>query len=296
VFLWVHLFDVHMPYIPPQEFARPYYQGHGPLDPTSTVGRPSEQSIGDPDLMRAEYSGEVSFLDHQLACIFDDPRLGRGILAFTGDHGESLGEHGIYWDHQGLYTSTVHVPLIIAWPDAPHGKRVSAPVSNSQLAVTLLELADVPATGFEGASLVPLMRGDTGRTGARFEVAAQGLQAAITRDGWHLILELDEYRRPDGVNRKTMVRHALELFNVANDPNCEHELSATEHARARAMRLELVEWLVAARGQGLVSATKMKGLAARQLAALGYAASVDPLDKGVWFDPGSTCAECAKWR
>ena len=296
LFLWVHLFDAHMPYIPPAEFAKPYYHGDEPLDPNSTVGRPNEKSVGDSDLMLAEYSGEVSFLDDQLKCILDDPRLGHGIVAFTGDHGESLGEHGIFWDHKGLYTATVHVPLIIAWPDAPRGTRVSAPVSNNRVARTLLELANVPGSGFEAPSLVPVMRGQAGAPAPRYEIAAQGLQAAITSDGWHLILELADNERPDGTQFKHVTKHSLELYDVAHDPKCERDLSASEHARARALRLQLIEWLSAARGQGLGSTTKMNSVAAKQLAALGYAATTTTITSGVWFDVGCACVECAKWR
>jgi arylsulfatase A-like enzyme len=296
LFLWVHLFDAHMPYIPPAEFAKPYYRGNEPLDPSSTAGRPNEKSVGDSDLMLAEYSGEVSFLDDQLTCILDDARLGHGIVAFTGDHGESLGEHGIFWDHKGLYTATVHVPLIISWPDAPRGKRISAPVSNNSIARTLLELANVPGSGFEAPSLVPLMRGAAGPSAPRYEVAAQGLQAAITSDGWHLILELADNERPDGTHFTHATKHSLELYNVANDPKCERELSASEHARARALRLQLIEWLSAARGPGLSSTTKMNSVAAKQLAALGYAATPTTSMAGEWFDASCACAECAKWR
>ncbi|GAA3326135.1 hypothetical protein GCM10020331_060810 [Ectobacillus funiculus] len=46
-------------------------------------------------------------------------------LFLFGDHGESLTEHDVYWDHCGLYDTTVHVPVIMRWPGhIPQGRRV----------------------------------------------------------------------------------------------------------------------------------------------------------------------------
>jgi hypothetical protein len=111
-----------------------------------------------------------------------------------------------------------------------------------------------------------------------------------------LILSLADHEQLDGVHKRPIVKHAVQLFHVAVDADCEHDLTASEPARARALRLQLVEWLCAARGHGLVSSTKLDSAAAKGIAALGYAATGSLDLSGAWFDPGCACAECAKWR
>jgi arylsulfatase A-like enzyme len=78
------------------------------------------------------------------------------------DHGELLGDHGMYLKGPHFYEGAVHVPLIISWPGriAP-GKRSSALVELVDLAPTLLEAAGVPVyPGMQGRSLQPLLQGD----------------------------------------------------------------------------------------------------------------------------------------
>ena len=94
-FGWVHVFDAHSPYRPPQEFAAAY----------------SSQP----------YYGEIAFIDRELGRLFDRlSSLSRPTLVIvTADHGESLGEHGELTHGMFAYEATLHVPLIVARVD-PH--------------------------------------------------------------------------------------------------------------------------------------------------------------------------------
>jgi arylsulfatase A-like enzyme len=63
------------------------------------------------------------------------------LFIFTADHGESLNEHGIYFEHEGLYNETVHVPLIISYPEQlPKGKRLSIDVQHIDIVPTILSI------------------------------------------------------------------------------------------------------------------------------------------------------------
>jgi len=63
------------------------------------------------------------------------------LFIFTADHGESLYEHGIYFEHEGLYNETVRVPLIISYPEQlPMGKRLSMDVQHIDIVPTILSL------------------------------------------------------------------------------------------------------------------------------------------------------------
>ena len=65
------------------------------------------------------------------------------LILVTGDHGESLGENGIYFDHHGLYDSTLHVPLIMSGPSIPTGKRINGLVSSTDVFATILSMAKI---------------------------------------------------------------------------------------------------------------------------------------------------------
>src|SRR5690606_14477718 len=121
LFVWLHLFDAHSPYRPPEAFAARYYPaGRDPFDPSLPPPDLPDGVLGwdleglrDPAWPAAAYKGEVSYLDMQLGRLLHHPRAGAGIVAVTADHGESLGHHGIYYAHSMLYTDSLHVPLVL---------------------------------------------------------------------------------------------------------------------------------------------------------------------------------------
>ncbi len=154
-FLWVHLFDAHGPYAPPPPFDTRYYSGD-PRDPGNNSMKelmgiaaylvPSLRGITDVNWVLAQYSGEVSYADSQLGRLLGAVDEKTTLVAVMGDHGESLGEHGVWFNHgDDVYETSVHVPFAVRWPNhVPIGVDV-APVEGSDLAPTILDLLDVPA-------------------------------------------------------------------------------------------------------------------------------------------------------
>src|SRR3984893_18065775 len=122
-FLWLHLYDPHSPYDPPEPY-RSEYRSH-------------------------LYDGEIAYADHELGNLMAWLKQNRlydsSLIVALSDHGESLGEHGE--DEHGffVYNATVHVPLIVK-PPAGSGiaaGRYGEPVETSAVAPTLLQLAGV---------------------------------------------------------------------------------------------------------------------------------------------------------
>ena len=152
-FAWIHLYDPHTPYDPPEPY-KTEYKGH-------------------------PYRGEVAFTDAQVGRIvaFLEERglLDKTIVAVLGDHGESLGDHGEESHGFFIYESVTHVPFIVRAPFSNTGARVVAdPVRIIDLTPTILALAGVAAPdGMSGRSLVPLM------TGAALELGLEGYAEAI---------------------------------------------------------------------------------------------------------------------
>jgi arylsulfatase A-like enzyme/Tfp pilus assembly protein PilF len=135
-FAWLHFYDPHAPYSPPEPFATRYR-----TDP---------------------YAGEVAYVDEVIGRVVgrleEEGLLSKAVIAVVGDHGEGLGEHGERTHSLLIYNSTLHVPMILFAPGLIEpGNRIDSLVRTIDLAPTLLELAD-HAQGFgEGRSLMPLI-------------------------------------------------------------------------------------------------------------------------------------------
>ena len=134
-FLWMHLYDPHYPYHPPEPFATEYKE------------RP--------------YDGEIAFADAQvgrLISFLKHKGLYRNtVIVVTGDHGESLGEHGEKTHGFFIYNSTLHVPVVVHLPGQT-AKTISNVVNLADLMPTLLETLklSVPSQ-VQGKSLLPLI-------------------------------------------------------------------------------------------------------------------------------------------
>jgi choline-sulfatase len=128
-FLWVHFYDPHLDYDPPEPYR------------TRFAGR--------------EYDGEVADTDAAVGRLFE--ALDRANVAsqtaviLTGDHGESLGEHGERSHGALLFEGATRVPLIIRVPGAK-AARVASPVSTMAIAPTLLQLAGVSGSADRSGS------------------------------------------------------------------------------------------------------------------------------------------------
>jgi arylsulfatase A-like enzyme/Flp pilus assembly protein TadD len=124
VFLWVHLYDAHYPYVARGAYAE------------SMKDRP--------------YDAELAYVDDQVGRLVEAFE-GRNVLwALIGDHGESLGEHDEVSHGLFTYDATQHVPWIVSGAGVPAGV-VTAPVSTGDLTPTLLKMLSVPVPdGLDG--------------------------------------------------------------------------------------------------------------------------------------------------
>lgn len=161
VFLWLHLFDPHTPYTAPDDYARSHAERFGPGPQPGDPGNlafPATTPTGEPFVealpwldgrttvgeARHLYAVEVSYADslvENLASSFAAAELlGKTAIFVTADHGESLGEHGVWFDHKGVHAANSEVPFLVAIPGGPTGE-VDEPVSGIDLAPTLLRYA-----------------------------------------------------------------------------------------------------------------------------------------------------------
>jgi arylsulfatase A-like enzyme len=170
LFTWMHLFDPHAPYEPPREYA----ELHG-VEPErggqwyELKTRERDALASDPAAVariRALYEAEISCADAQvgrvLQALKDSGRYDRTLIVLAADHGESLGAHGVWFDHgYQLYEDELHVPLIVRFPGGAHsGTRVARQVRLLDIVPTVLDVVGQPgALPSSGASLVDLASG-----------------------------------------------------------------------------------------------------------------------------------------
>src|SRR6185437_1394188 len=136
-FLWLHFYDPHDPYDPPQSFK------------TRFAASP--------------YDGEIAYVDFAVGRLLKELRA-RGLyqkmlFVVAADHGEAFGEHGELSHGLFLYDDTLHVPLLIKLPGARTvHQQIESRVGLVDIAPTLLQqLGITPPLSMQGASLLPLM-------------------------------------------------------------------------------------------------------------------------------------------
>jgi arylsulfatase A-like enzyme len=237
-FLWVHLYDPHRPYSPPEPYATTYSHNL--------------------------YVGEIAYADSQVGRLIDGLEqrklFGRSVVVVAGDHGESLGErgerdHGIF-----VYENVLRVPLMIRAPGLAAG-RVDDVVRLTDVMPTIFDLLEVPAPAadLDGISLVPLMSGRP--VNLDLEAFAESTQQE--RFGWSALGSLRVGRF------KVIDAPRPELYDLSRDPFEETNIYADRQALADTM----IARVAAIRGQTDSAARASAPGVSERLAALGYVAA-----------------------
>ena len=305
LFAWIHYSDPHAPYVLPEGHENPFvddplYQRE-PAERVDLHGTRGK-AIGDRRELafyRAQYDANVLVTDRAIGELIDRVDqlglLADAVVVFTADHGESLGEHGSYFEHGPLpYNTTSRVPLVVWAPGRVAPRRVEAPVALVDLFPTLLEwlLPELDRPAFaEGQSLLSVLRGEAERAPsaadqppiarakapiARAEAPIAPAEAPIARAEagrppqrfwsvqdarWKLI-----YRQPRE-GRTPSLDH-YELYDLVADPLETDNLAAADHLELARLRRALEAWRSEAAGEGLERPKSDSELKA--LRALGY--------------------------
>jgi arylsulfatase A-like enzyme len=239
-FLWVHLYDPHRPYEPPEPFRSMY------TDP---------------------YIGEIAFADAQVGRVLDalerQRRLENTIVVIAGDHGESLGEHGERDHGLFVYESTLRVPLIVRVPGGPRG-RVGEVVRLVDVMPTLLDLLRVTAPGTDGVSLAGLMEGRD----RQLDLEAYSESVYPQRFGWSPLRALREGRF------KVIEAPRPELYDLERDPFETRNLYDERRPLAEALlrRLAVMSHRDGSADMSGGAEAVVPAEVRARLAALGYAA------------------------
>ena len=163
------------------------------------------------------------------------------LVILNADHGESLGEHRIYFDHHGLYEPTIRVPLILSLPKTlPGNRRIRALCQHADLLPTILDLTGIrppQGVGFlDGRSLMPLIR-EKVKEIHPFVISCEAnwqLKRSIRTHQWKLIqsLEKDAYGNP-----------RFELYDLKSDPGETKNLASRHPDIVRGLHQRMNRWI-----------------------------------------------------
>ena len=248
-FCWIHVFDPHDPYQPPEPFKTEYSQ-----DP---------------------YSGEVAYVDAQLGILFDSLEgqgfLEKTIVIITSDHGEAFGEkeemnHGFF-----AYDNTIHNPLFLFYPGI-EPKTVRENASHIDIFPTVCELLGLSVPEhIQGESLLPIA---AGRERQKKKIYFESLSAHFKMDCAPLRGFIEE-------DIKFIDLPIKEVYNLESDPQEETNLASTSDVPRLVQDLEAL--MKIQRGKG--TKQKVQGKDADpllKLQSLGYTGGSVPTKKKVY--------------
>ena len=245
VFVFIHLFDLHAPY-------------------------KLRQIPGSALPFTAGYDAELRYVDQILGrftqTLMQTGWWQRAIIVLLADHGEGLGDHGETSHGYFAYESTVHVPLIVHWPESESHDlpRVDNPAGLIDVAPTILDALHIPAPpSFQGTSLMKL------NAAPAHPVYSE---AVYTRDefGWAPLRALRIGRF------KFIEAPRAELYNLDKDPRELSNILRANAAEATTLRTELSKLLARYRSNGQPPKADISPSARSDLQSLGYLSGPRP--------------------
>jgi arylsulfatase A-like enzyme/Flp pilus assembly protein TadD len=295
-FIWLHFYDAHDPYDPPEPFKTHYAS--------------------------FPYDGEIAYTDSIVGSFVEVLRrhglYQNSVIAIAADHGEAFGEHGEERHGMMLYDETIHVPLLLKLPAGRFGgKRVEERVALAEVAPSLLEAAGIPAPAtMQAQSLFPLINsaqtssakissakidaskpaaaetdagnsssgGQTGERGRTERPVYSETNYAHRAFGWS---ELRSWRTGKYLYVQAPKR---ELYDQSSDPDAAKNLAPASKAVADTLEAQLADFQQKT-SSVRTEPTKLDPTQAEKLRALGYLASdsagtnssekaaIDPKDK-----------------
>ncbi len=246
-FVWIHLFDPHTPYAPPEPYRTKF--------------------------ANSPYDGEVAFVDsligELIGALAAKGLYNKTLVVFTSDHGESLGEHGEETHGFFLYDATVHVPLIVKFPGSRwKGRVVGDQVRGIDVAPTILETLGVAVPAqVQGQALGKHAAGE--QKGAA-PPAFSETYYPYYHFGWSPLFSIRT------AQYKYIRAPEHELYNLSADPRERNNIVLAEAAAASQLRAQLAKGYTESSSVGAPKRKSVDAATLAKLKSLGYIGSGAP--------------------
>ena len=248
LFLYVHYFDPHDPYLP---HPTPVLWHEPPTEPEHL------------EALRADYAGEVAFLDAQVGRLLEG-LAARGVedplVVFTADHGEEFLDHGGWRHWATLYDELVRLPLLVAFPRGASPGPAPAAASLADVTPTLLATLGVPP--LEGSQGRDLREAAPPPPRQADRIEEGNWLAAVRTGGRHWIFQLPPEEAPDPATARAwraaleaggaeaqgvLGRFRAEAYELASDPAQQTDVAARHPDALRAALALVLEEMGAGR-------------------------------------------------
>jgi len=250
-FIWVHVYDPHSPYDPPEPYKTRY--------------------------AKALYDGEIAYVDSALGKFFEQLKA-KGLydnteIFLTADHGESLGEHGEEEHGVFLYDETIHVPLVIKLRNGESaGKRIEDRVELADILSTVLGTADITVPDqVQGQSLLGFLEPGTAAGDAAAKLW-QNRGAYSQSDYEHLTFAWSALESLRSGKYLFVQAPRRELYDEDVDPTDQHNVAPASPAITDTLSAKTKAFQKATTNTKEIPKQKLDEGKIRTLAMLGYVA------------------------
>ncbi len=251
-FFFLHYYDPHKPYLPPEPFASRYADNL--------------------------YAGEIAYTDHCIGRVIDKLKaLGiyeSSLIIITADHGEMLGEHGEDTHTYFIYESAIKVPLIVKTPSNREPRRVSSIAGIVDIVPTICGQLDIDVPQHvQGLDLTPQIEGESAPQKPR-QLFCESLWATKYQANSLLGVVTDRF--------KYIQTTRPELYNLIKDPAEQHNLVADHPEQAKFLQATLAQMIEAAAQAATDGRTEFDTETRRRIESLGYIGG--PIEEEFSFD------------
>ncbi|MCE9594886.1 MAG: sulfatase [Planctomycetes bacterium] len=258
----IHFYSTHTPYDPPARFREglvdPAYTGpiHSFWAEHRLAIEQGKYTLTPADVAQIQnlyYAGAEqadAMIGEVLATLEKAGVLDRTLVIVTGDHGEELGDHGL-WEHNWMFQTNLRVPLVMRLPGKlPAGKRVAEMVQSVDILPTVCELVGIEAPGLgatdprefvDGASLVAVARG-TGAAPHRYSFAENGVYLSIQDERYKLFVTTEALTPEGWTAALDGSAEKPHFYDLRSDPAEKKNVIVEQRAEAERLLAALREW------------------------------------------------------
>ena len=262
-FLYMHYMELHWPYAPPAPYDHifdPDYKGNHHFNDLDNGKIKRGDNVFNNNLPEEErrhaiahYDGAILYMDMHLNRLIEflkkENLWENSIIVIVGDHGEHLGEHGIYYNHiASVYQPSLRVPLLIKIPKTnTNAGKINALTESIDIMPTILGALNIPTeSGIEGKSLMPLINGQSEKI-RDCAFAETGVSLLEQNKRWYFKGIGGKWKMvTDGKYKLVLIPHhendIYELYNLEDDPNEAKNLINDQKEIAESLKQKLLSW------------------------------------------------------